>query len=111
MSFFPSLRLDYIAWRAVNGLAIRREHLVERFGISLCQASQDLAEFQRLHPGALLYDNSRSTRAYLPAELNRQARRGQKAGEPMMIMIETLPSTPSSTTSRSPAPPSRPHTR
>ncbi len=37
---------------------INREHIERKFGVSTPQASLDLRQFQRLHPGAMTYDAS-----------------------------------------------------
>ena len=37
---------------------INREHLMRKFRISQPQASIDLSEFMRAHPGAMTYDLS-----------------------------------------------------
>lgn len=67
-------RLDYIDWRlAVHG-SIRREHLVEQFGIGSVQASRALAAFKQAHPCALIYDYG--ARQYVPAKFPYESRRG-----------------------------------
>jgi hypothetical protein len=37
---------------------INREHIERKFGVSTPQASNDLRDFQRLHPGAIEYDKA-----------------------------------------------------
>jgi hypothetical protein len=55
-TFFQSLRFDYIDWRlAVHG-SVRRQHIIDKFDVSVSSASRDLKEFERLYPGAMWYD-------------------------------------------------------
>lgn len=46
---------------------INREHICRKFGVSVPQASADLRDYQRRHPGALVYD--RSAKRYLAARV------------------------------------------
>lgn len=67
-------RLDYIDWRLAMHGSIRREHLVEQFGIGSVQASRALTAFQQTHPRAIVYDFF--ARHYVPAKSPYQSHRG-----------------------------------
>ena len=58
MTWATDRRLDYIAWRLASRGAIRRDDLMRVFAVSMAQASADLGEFDRAHPGAMSYDRS-----------------------------------------------------
>ena len=56
MNWFATVRQEWIAeMLRVYGF-INREHLIRKFGISVPQASKDLAAFQRAHPNAIVYN-------------------------------------------------------
>ena len=55
-SWFVERRLDYIDAILAERGSIRRGDLVAAFGISIPQASLDLAAFMRLYPGEMQYD-------------------------------------------------------
>jgi hypothetical protein len=56
MNWFTRTRLDWIdEMLRIYGF-LRRDHLVRKFGISVPQASKDLAAFLRLHPDRMTYD-------------------------------------------------------
>jgi hypothetical protein len=58
-AFFQNMRLDYIDYSlSVHG-EISRPDLMTTFGISIAQASADLAAFERIHPGVMYYDRNR----------------------------------------------------
>lgn len=65
MTWATDRRLDYIDWRLALHGSVRRQHLMETFGVSQAQASGDLAAFERMHPGAMRYD--KSAKQYVPA--------------------------------------------
>lgn len=58
MRWFEQHRLEWIAETLHIFGFINREHLIRKFDLSVPQASHDLCEFQRLHPGAMTYDKS-----------------------------------------------------
>ena len=78
-------RLDYIDWRLLTAGAIRRADIEAAFGVSQAQASADLGEFDRAHPGAMAYD--RSAKQYVPADGRYVSRRGIKKRLPLMFEI------------------------
>ena len=59
MNWFERQRIAWIADTLDVFGFINREHLMRKFGISQPQASIDLATFQRLHPGRMVYDTTR----------------------------------------------------
>jgi len=66
MSWALDRRLDYIDWRLARHGEVRRQHLIDAFGISMPQASADLASFDAAHAGAMEYDKSR--KVYVPTK-------------------------------------------
>ncbi len=58
MRWFESHRMEWIAETIRIFGYINREHLIRKFGISVPQASKDLAYFQRLNPQSITYDLS-----------------------------------------------------
>lgn len=66
LSWCHQQRMEWIAETVRVFGYINREHLVRKFGISMPQASKDIADFQRKSPGILRYDLS--TRRYVAAE-------------------------------------------
>lgn len=65
MSWFVDYRLAWIAEIIDIFGYINREHLARKFRISIAQASLDLNEFQRRHPGAIEYDAT--AKRFVPA--------------------------------------------
>ena len=59
MRFSTAFRLVWIDAVLQRGDRLRRADLVEAFGISVPQASSDLATYRRLFPGAARYDSSK----------------------------------------------------
>lgn len=59
-------RLAFIGERLAWERRINRADLVQRFGISPNQATQDLRRFEAAHPGALIYDQRGRTYRALP---------------------------------------------
>lgn len=57
----PERRLEFIDFRLLWDGKINRGELVDFFGISVQQASADLARYAELAPGNLLYDKSAKT--------------------------------------------------
>ena len=66
MNWFAKHRQKWIAETLRVFGFINRQHLMRKFGVSMPQASADLAEFQRRNPGAIVYDKSK--KCYVPAE-------------------------------------------
>lgn len=63
--WFQARRLDGIdALLATRG-ELRRQDIMDLFGVSLPQASMDIQAFVREHPGAIRYDLS--SKRYVPA--------------------------------------------
>jgi hypothetical protein len=58
VSWFKNQRMEWIGESLRVFGFINREHIERKFGISTPQASHDLRDFQRLHPGAMTYDAS-----------------------------------------------------
>ncbi|WP_353330177.1 transcriptional regulator [Phaeobacter sp. NW0010-22] len=52
-------RFQYLEQRAFWHGSLNRSDLIEKFGISVPQASKDLASYQRMHPSNLSYDASK----------------------------------------------------
>lgn len=73
MSWATERRLDYIAWCLKARGSIRRDDLMRVFGVSMPQASTDLGEFDRAHPGAMIYD--KSSKQYVPNGTRRATRK------------------------------------
>lgn len=64
MRWYEQQRLDWIAETLRIFGSINRDHLIRKFGVSKPQASADLATFQRLHPGVIVYDTT--LKRYVP---------------------------------------------
>jgi hypothetical protein len=58
-NWFATYRQEWIAETLRVFGFINRAHLQRKFRISQPQASHDLAEFNRTHPGAMRYDTTR----------------------------------------------------
>jgi hypothetical protein len=58
MTWALDRRMDFIDDHLVVAGWLRRHTLADYFGLSVQQASADLAEFERRHPGAMRYDRS-----------------------------------------------------
>lgn len=58
LCWFQRYRLKWIAETLRIFGFINREHLMRKFDLSTPQASNDLTEFQRLNPKAMIYDKS-----------------------------------------------------
>lgn len=86
MTRFAALRLDWIDARLLNAGAVCRDDICQTFGISMAQASHDIAAFQTAHPEAMRYD--KSAKRYVPANGRYRPVRGAKPG-PMRIEIPT----------------------
>lgn len=56
MRWAEQQRIDWIGARINQRRKINRADIMEKFGISLPQASHDLQTFIKLHPGVLKYD-------------------------------------------------------
>lgn len=75
MRWFEEERLDFIDILLMTRGGVLRSDLVERFGISMSQASQDVNRFIALFPDAMSYD--KSARFYRAAP-RYQSRRGHR---------------------------------
>lgn len=64
MTYFTSLRQDFIDWRLAAHGEVQRADLMRIFGVSLPQASVDINEFLAARPAAIQYDKTR--RRYVP---------------------------------------------
>ena len=60
-------RLEFIEFRAFWGGGVNRSDITERFGVSVPQASNDLAQYRERAPENLIYDAS--AKRYLAAKL------------------------------------------
>lgn len=58
LRWFRQQRMDWIAESLRVFGFINRQHIERKFGVSTPQASNDLATFARLHPGAMTYNLS-----------------------------------------------------
>lgn len=58
MNWFTDHRQAWIAETVHIFGFIRRDHLMRKFGVSIAQASKDLAKFQEANPGVIVYDRS-----------------------------------------------------
>lgn len=56
MRWFEHHRQEWIAETLRVFGFIQRQHLMRKFGISMPQASKDLQQFAKDHPGAMSYD-------------------------------------------------------
>jgi hypothetical protein len=70
MTWATDRRLDYIAWRLSARGEVQRGDIMRVFGVSMAQASGDIAKFERAHPGVMEYD--RTARHYRPSGHGRQ---------------------------------------
>jgi len=75
MTWAEEARLDFIDLLLLARGRVVRADLVERFGISMSQASGDIRSFIRQHPDAMRYDKSR--KCYVPATRRYRSVRGQ----------------------------------
>lgn len=64
MTWASDRRLDYIDWRLATHGEVQRADIGNLFDVSVPQASADLSEFMRQHPGAMEYDKTR--KRYVP---------------------------------------------
>lgn len=58
MNWFAEHRIDWIKESLEIFGAVRREHVMKKFGISTAQASLDLREVRSRWPGLMSYDLS-----------------------------------------------------
>lgn len=65
-------RIGFIGDRLMAGQTVQRADLIERFGISLPQASMDIRAFNEAHPGAMRYD--RTKRCYIADRIDAPSR-------------------------------------
>ena len=56
MNFSRAMRMIWIDARLAVGGCLRRKHIMEAFGVSVAQASDDLRSFKRLFPDLISYD-------------------------------------------------------
>ena len=59
MKWYAQHRQDWIEEVLSIFGFINREHLMRKFGVSRPQASADLQHYQKLNPGAVVYNMSR----------------------------------------------------
>jgi len=78
MRWAQQQRIAFIGERILANNTVNRGDLVEKFGISIAQASVDLRYFNETHPGAMRYDAH--NKAYLPNRLT-------VGGDPPMPMM------------------------
>ena len=57
--WFENYRMEWIEETLRIFGFINRCHLMRKFDLSIAQASVDLRNFRRLHPKAMMYDNTR----------------------------------------------------
>jgi hypothetical protein len=84
MTWASDRRLDFIAWRLHHGGSIRRLDLMTAFEISMPQASADFAAFERLYPGAMVYD--KSEKRYMAQGNTRRAFATDRQGRLMFVI-------------------------
>ncbi len=77
--WFIEQRLRFIDWALLNRGSIQRSEIAEAFGVSLSQASNDIAAFEAEHPAAAKYD--KSAKRYIPANGRYRAVRGASRGD------------------------------
>lgn len=56
MNYFADLRQQFILGHLKTVGQIRRQALIDEFGISTPQASNDIQAFMAAHPGLIIYD-------------------------------------------------------
>ena len=64
MTYAQSLRLAFIDWRLLVHGSVRRQHIIDTFGVSMVQASNDIKTFIAEYPDATEYD--KSEKQYVP---------------------------------------------
>ena len=96
-------RFQYLEQRAFWHGSLNRSDLIEKFGISVPQASKDLASYQKMHPLNLAYDASKKqytpTKGFVPFfasndvddYLSSHANATEKPGEPGLSEKLPLP--------------------
>lgn len=57
-TWFVDRRIEWIAESVEIFGSINRAHIVKKFGVSIPQASTDLAATMRRHPSLMTYDSS-----------------------------------------------------
>lgn len=73
MRWAQEQRLAFIGARIMAGETVNRRNLVDKFKISVPQASADIQLFKEQHPGAMRYDTTRKT--YVPHRITVHAGR------------------------------------
>ena len=58
LKWFQNYRMEWIGETLRIFGFINREHIQRKFGISTPQASYDLREFMKQHPGAITYNKN-----------------------------------------------------
>jgi hypothetical protein len=86
MTWATDCRLDTIDWLLLMEGSVRRGDLMQIFGVSESQASKDLGEFDRAHPGAMRYDLR--AKQYVPTNGRYVSQRGVKRARPLVFAIE-----------------------
>lgn len=70
MRWFEQYRMEWIAETLRVFGFINREHLMKKFGVSAPQAAIDFRTFQKLRPGAMVYD--KSAKRYLASRFGKE---------------------------------------
>lgn len=82
-NWFISRRLDAIdALLATRG-ELRRQDIIDLFGVSMPQASMDIQAFIAAHPKAIVYD--KSAKCYMPARTT--YRRQRPDVDPAILLL------------------------
>lgn len=82
MRWAAKQRIWFIGDRLMCGQTVRRADLVEKFGVSIPQASTDIRRFNEAHPGAMRYDLTK--RAYVAHNIVVPARDTTAAAKSLM---------------------------
>lgn len=89
MTWFQERRLDFIDWCLATAGSVRRADISGAFDVGIVQASVDLREFDKAHPGAMRYD--KSGKAYVPARTPYRARRSMDWAKAFGLARERAP--------------------
>lgn len=66
MTYFQKLRVEWIVESLIIFGAIRREHVVLKFGVTQQIASSDFKTVMQMYPGIMTYDASAKTYKFNP---------------------------------------------
>lgn len=75
-------RIEFIGYRLRNGETVNRADIIQKFGVSIPQASMDIRRFKEAHPGAMKYDLTRKT--YMADKLTLAGRDTTAAADRLM---------------------------